>query len=110
MHALKLSAHHAELLVPYFSMWDILRLCCGRQMSKTWRAQLQGQKIERGLTNPQYPGCEFHDLDSVQHAFINVSQQYNWSVTNLEGSVLGEVSKQTYLNCTRANRWVATHH
>ena len=65
-----------ELLVEYFSKWDILRCCCGEQMSKYWRNDLTPEIYKRDL-GKHHPFCADHDIDEVEKAFME-TKLYSW--------------------------------
>jgi len=63
---------HIDAMTEYIELWDILRMCCGLQMSKYWRNQL----LKPSLRNPQlepHPICGTTDIDDVERKFIGTS-------------------------------------
>lgn len=69
----------------YFKYWDILRECCGSQMSSNWRDKLQnsnktiGEKQQlNGWKNKlenesEVFGCEKYDIDAITRIFLNTN-------------------------------------
>lgn len=62
-------------LIEYMRYWDILRVCCGAQMSAKWRNELlpEGKK-QSDLKNddvhsPTYHACIIYDMDAVEKLF-----------------------------------------
>lgn len=58
-------------LYQYLLKWDILRVCCGMQMSKHWRKRLQmGTELEKGSTKV----CrENIDIGAVERSFLQLN-------------------------------------
>ena len=56
-------------LVEYFSNWEILRQCCGQQMSAKWRNEMMPAKFRR-KDLPRHPTCATYDIDSIEQAFM----------------------------------------
>lgn len=65
-----------EMLVEYFSKWEILRQCCGEQMSKKWRNDLLPEVYKKdGLAH--HPFCAGQDIDEVEKTFME-TELYSW--------------------------------
>jgi hypothetical protein len=63
-------------VVDYIRLWDILRRCCGPQMSSDYRARLLRHKTykpHRQSGNVAFDACENYDIDAVEKAFIATS-------------------------------------
>lgn len=71
-------------IIDYLRYWDILRLCCGLQMSSDWRNYLieyydniSGYENfintagHHKFTSPSYPACEIYDIDKVSYRLLN---------------------------------------
>ena len=74
-------------VIDYLRYWDILRLCCGLQMSSDWRNYLidyyNGSQTNltgyenfiktsghHNFTSPSYPACEIYDIDQVSYRLL----------------------------------------
>jgi hypothetical protein len=100
-HIFALSNSQCESLLVYLRYWDVLRQCCGAQMSQDWRAILQHDAAHEPhwtLEDTAYPACEMYDLDKVQ------SNMHNTKLSQLRG-VSGEVKAEE--KCSFMNRQVA---
>jgi len=63
-----------DLVYEYMRYWDILRVCCGPQMSEDWRQALLNNTSYRphhSHESPAYPACEMYDLDKVEELYLN---------------------------------------
>ena len=65
--------------------FEILRQCCGLQMSKYEVLRLNGCDVSQYIYQPDYPHCESHDLTTIEASFANSpipfhvnSPEYNW--------------------------------
>lgn len=63
--AFRLTMPQREALVEYTRHWEVLRRCCGTQMSSSWRAALQG-----AAADGRAHACAAHDLDAVEAALM----------------------------------------
>jgi hypothetical protein len=73
-HAFRLKTLQLYALVDYIRYWDVLRQCCGAQMSDDWRKTLQGKHVKTpnpAVHSPGYPACETHNLDVVEKLLVN---------------------------------------
>jgi len=61
---------HRRLLREYFVQWEILRQCCGKQMSIKWRNDMMPiqYKIDKFGSHPK---CATIDIDIVERTFMN---------------------------------------
>jgi hypothetical protein len=60
-----------EKMVEYFSKWEILRQCCGEQMSKYWKNDLTPDVYKKvTLKDHPHPFCADHDIDEVEKGFM----------------------------------------
>jgi len=59
----------------YFGNWEILRQCCGQQMSARWRNDMMPEqwKISRFETHPT---CAGYDIDDIEQSFMK-TELYN---------------------------------
>ena len=65
-------------VVAYVRLWDVLRRCCGPQLSEDYRARLYGKvknvtvaqfaPMTRGPGDVAYDACEMYDIDAVERA------------------------------------------
>ena len=58
----------ASQLLAYMKPWDVLRQCCGKQMSEIYRAQLQ-HRTPSYVSGPD-PGCSAYNLDEVEQQLL----------------------------------------
>jgi hypothetical protein len=66
-----LPSYYLPLLIEYFALWDKLRVCCGVQMSKNWRYELNPSTYDRKIE--PHPYCGSVDIDSVEKTFTNTT-------------------------------------
>lgn len=64
-----------EKLAEYFSQWEILRQCCGEQMSKNWRNDLLPEVYKKD--EKTHPFCANHDIDEIEKTFME-TELYSW--------------------------------
>ena len=63
-----------DLVYEFMRYWDILRVCCGPQMSEDWRQTLLNNTSYRphhSHESPAYPACEMYDLGKVETLYLN---------------------------------------
>ncbi len=65
-----------EKLVEYFSQWELLRQCCGEQMSKNWRNDLLPEVYKKDKM-AHHRFCADHDIDEIEKAFME-TELYSW--------------------------------
>ena len=63
-----LSDEQTSQLLAYMKPWDVLRQCCGKQMSEIYRAQLQHRTPS--YVSGKDPGCSAHNLDEVEQQLL----------------------------------------
>ncbi len=64
-----LSEKYRASLNDYFSKWEILRQCCGKQMSSKWRNDMMPEKYKlRSIKS--HPTCAGIDIDEIERAFM----------------------------------------
>ena len=60
-------------VVAYMRVWDVLRKCCGPQMSSDYRARLLGNDQyvpHRKRASVVWDACELYDINSVEKVFV----------------------------------------
>ncbi|KAL7527851.1 hypothetical protein ACHAWF_003720 [Thalassiosira exigua] len=55
----------------YFEKWQILRQCCGQQMSAKWRNDMMPKRYKDPRYTKSHPTCAGYDIDSVEQSFMN---------------------------------------
>ncbi|KAL7438769.1 hypothetical protein ACHAXH_006250 [Discostella pseudostelligera] len=64
-----LSKKDREILNEYFSLWEVLRQCCGQQMSMRWRNDMMPEKFkDKNLKS--HPTCGSYDIDMIERSFM----------------------------------------
>lgn len=58
-----------EMLVEYMTKWEVLRQCCGQQMSSSWRNDLLPEVYKKEQLKP-HPFCKDYDIDEIENAFM----------------------------------------
>eukprot|EP00040_Diaphanoeca_grandis_P027371 m.155695 g.155695 ORF g.155695 m.155695 type:complete len:636 (-) comp30950_c0_seq3:594-2501(-) len=113
--SLGLDDDQVEMLLEFVRYWDILRLCCGRQMSKHWRNALLHAPPARGydVHKPSFAGCEMYNISQVEVFFLNsnVSQllaTYPLLAPMLKPATVDDKLDGTY--CEQYNRDVTIKH
>jgi hypothetical protein len=100
-------------LQAYMQRWDALRLCCGTQMSQSYRDYLQNKTsshvMKGGLARDHSQYCSSLDLDTVE-------QELMATAVFQQGKDIRVVAHNTYNEppftgtyCTQANRIIAEH-
>ncbi|XP_045179643.2 uncharacterized protein LOC123539194 [Mercenaria mercenaria] len=103
--------------VEYLRYWDILRLCCGKQMSADWRNYLsptKNYKPHHSLHSSTYPACEIYNISKVEQLLIKtyVFQRFAdipslrdviGKPSNVDGNIDGQY-------CERCNRNISKNH
>ena len=72
---LGLTLTQIDLMYDWLSKWDVLRVCCGEQMSKYWRAELQGMPLledKKGKFQGENPVevCSSLDISDIERALM----------------------------------------
>jgi len=104
-----------EYLGKVIGNWSILRQCCGAQMSKDWRNELQGKKGRHwDVASKAKPPCHDHDLDEIQAELL--TEPIWWDLVKATDAgqrlvalftTIAKDGTVSYLNCTRSNQYVA---
>ena len=78
----QLTNFEMEEVVNFLRYWDILRICCGCQMSADWRdVLLSGSDFKayakrihhHNISSASYPACEMYDIDMVAMRFLDTN-------------------------------------
>ena len=85
-----LSDQQVEQVVTYLRYWDILRMCCGAQMSDDWRAQLIGDAkpaTSEGsyLMTAKPENCQLHDIPAIERHTVR-TQVFQLAAKGGEGT------------------------
>jgi hypothetical protein len=95
----------------YFSKWEILRQCCGKQMSMKWRNEMMPEEYKIESIASNHPICPSIDIDGVERAFMN-TELYSLIEDHPSVRVLNKASlKDDSLNgtyCSSYNHLVRT--
>lgn len=75
--------------------WDILRLCCGPQMSIHWRNYLEGVNMINETSHPNVQTCLNHNLTEVEESLSQVIR-----LRNVGNFLQQNVSNIGYCSCT----------
>jgi len=70
-HFFDLPSQYLPMLQEHYTLWEKLRVCCGVQMSKHWRYELN-PATSRNKLEP-HPYCGSLDIDVVEKAFMNTT-------------------------------------
>eukprot|EP00984_Skeletonema_dohrnii_P011589 scaffold4628_cov146-Skeletonema_dohrnii-CCMP3373.AAC.19 len=70
-HFFDLPSQYLPMLQEHYTLWEKLRVCCGVQMSKHWRYELN-PATSRNKLEP-HPYCGSLDIDVVEEAFMNTT-------------------------------------
>ncbi|XP_053372676.1 uncharacterized protein LOC123559806 [Mercenaria mercenaria] len=111
------SEEQIQQAVEYLRFWDILRLCCGKQMSADWRNYLsptKNYKPHHSLHSSTYPACEMYNISKVEQLLMNtyVFQRFAHipslrdvigKPSNVDGNIDGQY-------CERCNRNISKNH
>mmetsp|Transcript_23356 Transcript_23356/g.49002 ORF Transcript_23356/g.49002 Transcript_23356/m.49002 type:complete len:336 (-) Transcript_23356:192-1199(-) len=66
-----LEPHMMDAMIEYFDIWDKLRVCCGRQMSKYWRNDLLPTNSSlKDATMKKHSLCPTLVIDDVEKQFM----------------------------------------
>ncbi|XP_045182927.1 uncharacterized protein LOC123541465 [Mercenaria mercenaria] len=112
-----LSDEKMQHIIEYFRYWDILRLCCGKQMSADWRNRLSRKlnyKQHHDLHSPSYPACETYNISQVELLFLNTYAYRKFGHISSLRDAIGKPStvdgKLDGTYCERCNTYIAKHH
>lgn len=75
-----LTDNEVAMLKDYMSYYEVLRQCCGWQMSKYEVKSLNGCNMTEYFDLPEYPHCERHNLTDVEIQFDAIPIPYGVSV------------------------------
>mmetsp|Transcript_15379 Transcript_15379/g.42564 ORF Transcript_15379/g.42564 Transcript_15379/m.42564 type:complete len:172 (+) Transcript_15379:768-1283(+) len=114
----RLSRESQDELVEYMRYWDILRRCCGKQMSGKWRneqfpeaKQAHDYNRTEYLHSPRYHGCAMYDIDRVEDLFLQ-TPLYQKLVSHPQLEIVARPSQAdpplTGTYCSRYNEAVRT--
>merc|ERR1711990_43432 len=70
--ACDLSDHDVSAMLEYFRYWEVLRQCCGVQMSQDWRNTLdplEGYTDHHGPHDLGNPHCMLYNITEVEATF-----------------------------------------
>lgn len=82
-------------ILQFLRYWDILRVCCGQQMSSDWRNKLAPQKDyirKHDPDNLAYHACEMYNISQVEQLFINTYIFRKFSRIKLMRDFMGKPS------------------
>ncbi|KAL3788678.1 hypothetical protein HJC23_001877 [Cyclotella cryptica] len=105
-----LSSQDEQELIEYFSQWEILRQCCGQQMSSKWRNDMMPSQYKR-KDLPPHPTCASYDIDQVENKlmqtklYARIAQYPNMTPLN-KPSLNDDALNGTY--CSAYNHRVRT--
>lgn len=81
-----LSDEEVSAVKDFMKNYQILRKCCGLQMSQFNRLRLHGCDITPFKSNPHYPHCETHNMTEIELKFDSspiyfqaIRPDYNWA-------------------------------
>ncbi|XP_060567026.1 uncharacterized protein LOC132725858 [Ruditapes philippinarum] len=103
-----------EKIAEYLRYWDVLRVCCGKQMSADWRNKLVPSKYyvpHHDPHSPTYPACEMYNISEVELGMINTHVYMKLSKADSLRRFIGKpemsnvVLDGTY--CSRCNENIA---
>ncbi|XP_060594121.1 uncharacterized protein LOC132748497 [Ruditapes philippinarum] len=90
-----LSNENMTHVVEYLRYWDILRVCCGTQMSSDWRNHLAPEKNYRNHHDPHsllYPACEMYNISNVETLLLKSHAYKTFSSHSSLKNILGKPS------------------
>ena len=103
-----LPSHYLPMLHEHYTLWDKLRSCCGAQMSKHWRYELNPSTWDEQLD--PHPFCGSLDIDAVEKAFMNTTLFKMINSTEMRGinrpALYDDALDGSY--CSRYNEAVRT--
>ena len=106
--ALNLSPVQGAQLSRYINLWDILRMCCGAQMSTAYRETLWLKKTGGGGGGggggaPAHE-CERHDLDAVEKEMLQTDVFTSCGQIDLIGRLSDNDGRLTGSYCSEARK------
>lgn len=69
--ALEMNDEEMSVLAEFIRFWDILRQCCGKQMSADWRNSLHpmpGYRVHHSTHDAAYGACAMYNISKVEDA------------------------------------------
>ena len=109
-----LSDTQKERALEYIRYWDILRVCCGKQMSADWRRQLAPSaryKTHHDKNSSAYPACEMYNIGEVEKLLMNTYVYQHFAHIPSLQDIIGKPSnvdgKLDGTYCERCNKNVA---
>ena len=59
-------------IIEFLKYWDVLRRCCGMQMSRHWRAHLMSRDkvLGGGVDSSKVSFCQGHNISSIENDFM----------------------------------------
>lgn len=105
-----LSMRDQRLLIEYFKSWEILRQCCGKQMSSRHRNDMLPSQFKVSKIG-NHPFCGEVDIDEVEGRFMNTTiykmiEKYSNIQALNRPSLKDEALNRTY--CSSYNNLVRT--
>ena len=106
-----------QLAAEYLRYWDIIRLCCGRQMSASWREHLTTSnsfKLKHIGNGTENHFCQHYNISEVETKLMQTYVYRHFSHIPSLQSIIGRPSNVdddldgTY--CERCNYNIATKH
>ena len=106
----QLSPQDEQDLNEYFKYWEIIRQCCGQQMSKKWRNDMMPDEYKIKKL-PHHPTCANYDIDEIERLLISSKlyakiQQYPNLISLNKPSLNDDNLNGTY--CSSYNHRVRT--
>jgi hypothetical protein len=92
-----LSPTEINILKQYMSKYQLIRQCCGLQMSKYNRLRLHGCDVTEYQNNPtkhSYPWCENHNMNEIETEFDTLLKENNMIYRSVDGD---DDSKWTWM-------------
>jgi hypothetical protein len=69
----QLSPVESAAFIEYMTLWDVLRVCCGAQMSRHYRQRLHRNKPPPTTKTSASDFCENHDLGEIERKIISTT-------------------------------------
>ena len=95
-------------VVRYVRAWDVLRRCCGPQMSADYRARLYNDTRyvpHRGPGSVDYDSCEMYDVDAIERELVGLRLFKQCKELRTPGSTLQEGVAWAALDGTFCSRY-----
>ena len=95
-------------VVQYVRAWDVLRRCCGPQMSADYRARLYNDTRyvpHRGPGSVDYDSCEMYDVDAIERELVGLRLFKQCEELRTPGSTLQEGVAWAALDGTFCSRY-----